>query len=110
MSRHLPSLTPLQFLVIGSLLAGEQRGSAVRRELAKHRVRRTAPAFYQMMARIEDAGWVPASTASRGLSTAERALVPHHRRRQAGVDPDARFLRRGRGACGAARNSGRTDD
>jgi DNA-binding PadR family transcriptional regulator len=54
----MPSLTPLQFLVIGSLLAGEQRGSAVRQELARHRVRRTAPAFYQMMARVEDAGWV----------------------------------------------------
>ena len=58
MSPYLPALTPLQFIVLGALLAGEQRGRAVRQELTRHRVRRTAPAFYQMMARLEDAGWV----------------------------------------------------
>ena len=58
MSRHLPRLTPLQFLVLGSLLANEQRGSELRQELARHRIRRSGPAFYQMMARVEDAGWV----------------------------------------------------
>jgi DNA-binding PadR family transcriptional regulator len=58
MSRRLPSLTPLQFVVLGALLAGEHRGRVLRGELARHGVRRSAPAFYQMMARLEDAGWV----------------------------------------------------
>ena len=61
MSRRLPSLTPLQFVVLGALLAEEHRGRALRGELARHGVRRSAPAFYQMMARLEDAGWVEGS-------------------------------------------------
>jgi DNA-binding PadR family transcriptional regulator len=55
---RLPALTPLQFLVLGALLGDARRGRDLRRELARHAVRRTAPAFYQMMARLEDAGWV----------------------------------------------------
>jgi DNA-binding PadR family transcriptional regulator len=58
MSPVLPALTPLQFVVLGVLLVTEQRGIRLREELARHRVRRTGPAFYQMMARLEDAGWV----------------------------------------------------
>jgi DNA-binding PadR family transcriptional regulator len=54
----LPELTHLQFLVLGLLLGSEQSGRVLRRELARMRLRRTGPAFYQMMARIEDAGWV----------------------------------------------------
>jgi DNA-binding PadR family transcriptional regulator len=56
--RALPVLTHLQFIVIGVLLADEQSGKDVRRELRRHGVRRTGPAFYQMMARLEDAGWI----------------------------------------------------
>jgi DNA-binding PadR family transcriptional regulator len=55
---RLPELTHLQFLVLGLLLGSEQSGRALRRELTRLRLRRTGPAFYQMMARIEDAGWV----------------------------------------------------
>jgi DNA-binding PadR family transcriptional regulator len=58
---RLPSLTHLQFLVLGALLGtgGEPRaGRELRAELTRYRVRRSAPAFYQMMARLEDAGWV----------------------------------------------------
>ena len=57
---RLPPLTHLQFIVLGALMAVQdgRAGKHLRRELARHRVRRTAPAFYQMMARIEDAGWV----------------------------------------------------
>ena len=33
-------------------------GGTLRRGLARHGVRRSAPAFYQMMARLEDAGLV----------------------------------------------------
>jgi DNA-binding PadR family transcriptional regulator len=57
----LPPLTHLQFLILGALLAGEQSGKALRRELAQYGIRRTAAAFYQMMARIEDANWVSGS-------------------------------------------------
>src|SRR5262245_43040141 len=56
--RALPVLTPLQSIVIGALLADEQSGKDVRRELKRHGVRRTSPAFYQMMARLVDAGWI----------------------------------------------------
>jgi len=59
--RPLPPLTHLQFLILSALLAGDQSGKALRRELAQHGVRRTAAAFYQMMARIEDANWVAGS-------------------------------------------------
>jgi DNA-binding PadR family transcriptional regulator len=55
---RLPMLTHLQFLVIGALLDGERAGKDIRRELAAYGVRRTAPAFYQMMARLEDANWI----------------------------------------------------
>ncbi len=53
--RRIPELTHLQFLVLGILRAGQRTGRHVRRALARHGVRRTAPAFYQMMARLEDA-------------------------------------------------------
>src|SRR5215510_1444817 len=56
--RTLPALTHLQFIVIGALRVGEQSGKDLRRELQRHGVRRSAPAFYQMMARLEDTGWI----------------------------------------------------
>ena len=58
MSDRLPRITHLQFLVLGELLAAPQPGRDIRAELHRHGVRRTAPAFYQMMARLEDAGFV----------------------------------------------------
>src|SRR4051794_31933117 len=54
--RRIPELTHLQFLVLGILRGGERTGHAVRKALARHGVRRSGPAFYQMMARLEDAG------------------------------------------------------
>ncbi len=56
--RPLPAVTHLQFLVLGILRGGARTGHAVRRALARHGVRRSGPAFYQMMARLEDAGFV----------------------------------------------------
>jgi DNA-binding PadR family transcriptional regulator len=56
--RRLPEITHLQFLVLGILMPGETSGRKVRSALASYRVRRTAPAFYQLMARLEDAGLV----------------------------------------------------
>jgi DNA-binding PadR family transcriptional regulator len=56
--RAVPAITHLQFLVLGLLRGGERRGRFIRRALERHGVRRSAPAFYQMMARLEDAGLV----------------------------------------------------
>lgn len=56
--RALPRITHLQFLVLEGLSASEQSGRDLRELLAAHRIRRTPPAFYQMMARLEDAGLI----------------------------------------------------
>ena len=53
-----PQITHLQFLVLAALRSGARRGRHLRRELGRHGVERSAPAFYQMMARLEDAGLV----------------------------------------------------
>jgi DNA-binding PadR family transcriptional regulator len=57
-SKKLPRLTHLQFLVLGLLRNGEQPGRIVRDALAEHGVKRTAPAFYQLMARLERDGLI----------------------------------------------------
>ncbi|HXT27907.1 MAG TPA: hypothetical protein VN716_01460 [Vicinamibacterales bacterium] len=59
MSRgRIPEITHLQFLVLGMLRGGERTGRLVRRTLKRHGIERSGPAFYQMMARLEDAGLV----------------------------------------------------
>ena len=51
----LPDITHLQFAVLSVLLDGEKAGRDVREELAEHHgVRKSGPALYQMMARVED--------------------------------------------------------
>lgn len=55
---RIPEITHLQFLVLGMLRTAPRLGREVRRDLAKHSVRRSGPAFYQMMARLEDASLV----------------------------------------------------
>lgn len=55
---RIPPITHLQFLVLGLLRRGPRPGRFVRRALARHGVRRSGPAFYQMMARLEDGGFV----------------------------------------------------
>ena len=56
---RLPPLTHLQFLILTALVdAPEVPGRVIRDTLASFGVRRTAPAFYQMMARLERAGLV----------------------------------------------------
>ena len=52
--RRIPEITHLQFLVLG----GEEPGRVIRDAVAGYGVRRTGAAFYQMMARLEDAGLV----------------------------------------------------
>jgi len=54
----LPPLSSLQFVVVGSLLDAPRNGRDLRRALRQAGVRRTLAAFYQLMARLEDAGWV----------------------------------------------------
>jgi DNA-binding PadR family transcriptional regulator len=51
--KALPALTHLHYLVLGVLRADEQPGRVLRHALASYGVRRTAPAFYQLMARLE---------------------------------------------------------
>jgi DNA-binding PadR family transcriptional regulator len=55
---RLPEITHLQFLVLGMLLEAPRAGRDIRAALRRHGVRRTAPAFYQMMARLEDTSQV----------------------------------------------------
>jgi DNA-binding PadR family transcriptional regulator len=54
----LPTLTHLQFLVIAELLRGAARGRDLRTRLRAAGVRQSGPGFYQMMATLEDAGFV----------------------------------------------------
>jgi DNA-binding PadR family transcriptional regulator len=54
----LPTVTHLQFLVIVEILAGATRGRDLRERLKKAGVRQSGPAFYQMMASLEDNGFV----------------------------------------------------
>ena len=53
--RSLPELTHLQYLVLGILRPQEQSGRAIREALGHYGVRRSAPAFYQLMSRLESA-------------------------------------------------------
>lgn len=55
---QLPVLTHLQFLVLGVLRGDEQPGRTVRDALGAYGIRRTGPAFYQLMARLEKDGLV----------------------------------------------------
>ena len=58
---RLPVITHLQFLVLGCLVHEEQPGRVIRERIAECGVRRSGPAFYQMMSRLERArlveGW-----------------------------------------------------
>jgi DNA-binding PadR family transcriptional regulator len=52
-AKRIPTITHMQFLVLGLLREEEQPGRVIREALAAHGVRRSAPAFYQLMARLE---------------------------------------------------------
>lgn len=58
MSKKLPAITHLQFLVLGALGDGEQAGRHLRALLAAYGLKGSGPAFYQMMARLEEGGLV----------------------------------------------------
>src|SRR4051794_24971311 len=54
----IPDLTHLQFLVLGVLLSGEKSGRDLREELKREGAGKTLASFYQLMARLEEAGHV----------------------------------------------------
>ncbi len=58
MESRLPELTHLQFLVLGLLQRGPVAGKQIRSGLSRFGIRKSGPAFYQLMARIEEAGWI----------------------------------------------------
>ena len=58
MSIKLPLITHLQFLVLEALSIDEQAGRQLRALLSSVGVRNSGPAFYQMMARLEESGLV----------------------------------------------------
>ena len=58
-TNELPALTGLQFIVIDIIGAKKLRGAEVRDQLKReHKVSKTGPAFYQLMARLEEAKFV----------------------------------------------------
>lgn len=50
-----PDVTHLQYLLLVALLNGERTGRELRGELEQQGQRKSGPAFYQLMARMEDA-------------------------------------------------------
>lgn len=63
----LPDLTALQFLILRELLDGEQSGRQLRAALNKYGARKTLAAFYQLMARLEDARFVVGRSESQRI-------------------------------------------
>lgn len=55
---EIPQITHLQFSVLAFLQAEERSGKEVRAQLRELGMRRSGPAFYQLMSRLEDAGLV----------------------------------------------------
>lgn len=55
---NLPPVTHLQVLVLEAVSEDEQIGRDLRDHLAAQGIRNSAPAFYQMMARLEETGLV----------------------------------------------------
>ena len=76
---QLPDLTHLQFLVLGVLRSAEQSGRTLRDALAEYGIRRTGPAFYQLMARLEKEalvdGWYEQITVGDQLVTERRYRI-----------------------------------
>ena len=105
--RALPALTHLQYLVLGVLRTDEQPGRVLRQALATYGVRRSGPAFYQLMARHRTgaAGRRLVRAGHRRRPGGDRTALPHHagRRQRRGprrtgfYDELARAARR---ACG----------
>ena len=57
----IPDLSHLQYLVLSCLSNGELSGRELRQLLAREGEKKSGPAFYQLMARMEDAKFVSGS-------------------------------------------------
>ncbi len=79
LGRALPALTHRHYLVLGVLRAEAQPGRVLRQALAGYGVRRSGPAFYQLMARMERAklvdGWYEQVTVGDQTVTERRYRV-----------------------------------
>jgi DNA-binding PadR family transcriptional regulator len=53
-----PEVTHLQFQILAILMGQQLSGQSVRDELRSQGIRKSGPGFYQLMARLEDAGFV----------------------------------------------------
>ncbi len=65
----LPSVTHLQFIILGLLNEGTSSGKELREELRRAGVRHSGPSFYQIMARLEDAGLVTGAYKQREVES-----------------------------------------
>lgn len=78
----LPTLSHLQFKVLALLVGRDERaGLEIRAELGRSGTRQSGPAFYQMMARLEDAGlaegwYVRRELAGQGVQERRYRLTP----------------------------------
>lgn len=62
MTDNLPPLTHLQFAILNVIGASSISGKDLRKSLAQeHNVKKSGPAFYQLMARLEEAKFVEGS-------------------------------------------------
>lgn len=93
---HLPEVSRLQFLVLGTLLKGAVAGRAIRSQLDDYGVRKSGPGFYQLMARLEDAalieGWYE-SKRGKGRMVRERHYRVTAQGRVAWTESSEFFLR-----------------
>jgi DNA-binding PadR family transcriptional regulator len=51
----IPEISNLQLVLLAALMNGDRSGRDLRNLLAKEKHKKSAPAFYQLMARMEDA-------------------------------------------------------
>ncbi len=68
MSKSLPAITHLQYVVLEAMAEADQAGRDLRALLADCGARSSAPAFYQMMGRLEDADLVEGRYEQRVVS------------------------------------------
>jgi|SRR5579864_6757181 len=97
MSKTLPAVTHLQVLVLEAVKDGVASGRDLRDGLAGHGVRSSAPAFYQMMGRLEEAGLVEGWYEQRlvaGQNIKERRYRISRRGRRALEETRAFYLSR----------------
>ena len=79
------TITHLQFLVLEALSVDEQAGRELRALLSSVGVRNSGPAFYQMMARLEEAGLVDGLVRSRKSSRGRTLKERRYRLTRAGL-------------------------